>query len=157
LRGGKAEPIFSEEDRGEKVIEFARLLHEAVLTYADEALANPFVDLGSSFYGAHAFSIMKQFCLRPEPEDVQGVAWLPTNMEQAHNREYESRLASPLSFRDLFRMVRHELRADKGSYFSPKFGWLEGSAAISPPHVRWFQRGLVGASRCRGLFGKSKA
>lgn len=157
LRGGKAEPIFSEEDRGEKVTEFARLLHEAVLAYADEALVNPFVDLGSSFYGEHAFSIMKQFCLRPEPKDVQGVAWLPTNMEQTHNREYESRLASPLSFRDLFRMVRHELRADKGSYFSPKSGWLEGSAAISTAYIRWLQRGLVGASRCRRFLGQSKA
>ena len=80
-----------------------------------------------------ANEMMRSFVLRPESDDVSRIAWITTNMEQAHGQQYERLLASPLTFADLAGMVAFQFNNGEQSYNNPKHSWYAGSAAISSP------------------------
>jgi predicted HAD superfamily hydrolase len=134
---GRFEPIYKYEVQNEKVIALGREMHEAIIHYAKEINLHSSIDAGSKTFSEYAFLQMRKFCMKPDFDDVFGIAWLPTNKDQSHHVKHTSKLASPLQLTDLWEIVCHSLLSRHENFFKPHFSWTEGSLALSKKHIQW--------------------
>lgn len=113
--------------------EFHRMVEEHATAFADSNLTRePLSELMPV-----ANRLLYTFLTQPQKEDVAAIAWLKTNAEQSHYKEYERRLASPLSMRDMLGIILFELNPASKRYAHPSHSWLNGSAALSGPLVKY--------------------
>ncbi|NEX15672.1 MAG: hypothetical protein C1943_03275 [Halochromatium sp.] len=144
--GDQIRPTLKLDSPASDLIAFARELHEAVLAFTRELAATSGADPCAAAYRDRAFAVVRDFCMRPEPVDVQDIAWLGANRDQSHAACHERPLASPLTWGDLISMVGAELSPRRGAAFAPRSTWLAGSAALSTPTVAWLFRSLTWSS-----------
>ncbi len=126
-------------------------LHEMVENHALALARSSLLDDHLAELMPAANHLLFNFLRNPEEADASAVGWLNTNIEQSHYKEYDRTLASPLSLRDLLGIVRYELTPGSARYAHPGHVWLDGSAALSKPVVRFSFKILRYMKRIKGL------
>jgi hypothetical protein len=139
---GHIEPVFKRDERHADVLAFGRNMHEAVLRYIREFKVSPPAEFGNAEFRVRALAAMGDFCMHPRTDDVNFVAWLPTNKDQSHENCHVSQLASPLSITDIWAMLSYEMFPHHEAFFAQHFAWIAGSVAISKTHIRFIYRAL---------------
>ena len=137
LHGGKAEPIFKGSRLDQKNQDFTNKIHKGVERYAEEFGKSILHEGQLEHHAKVAFNTLRLFITRPKKEDLLAISWISTNAEQAHDDQHIRRLASPFSFEDIINIVSHHLRGTNIRFFDKKYIWLEGSAELSEPLIRY--------------------
>lgn len=155
-QGGALSLVFKRDYRSEALILFTAQLHEELESYAGFAGTMFGSELVTPEFREWALENVRRFACEPRAEEVNAVAWLPTNREQSHDKRHEARLASQLTLRDVWDMVIYDLFPSREGHFSPDFAWNAGAAAISPPIPRFAYyalRSIMGVlGRLRGMY-----
>lgn len=132
----KIVPIYSQSSVPAKQKLFTDMLHKIVLDFADffsssEALFNNVEQNRES-----SITNWIKFITRPLPKEVVELQWLPVNIEFTQDASHTRMLASSIKISDLFQMIIHHIRHTQ-HYENPNHAWIEGSAVLSAPFVRW--------------------
>lgn len=147
-------PVFKEYNSEYHTQPISEFIHTCVLKYSSIAKNFSLINFNSVRFMEYTFKNMQKFCLNPLPVDVDGVAWLPTNKDQSHETEHFSHMASPLKLSDIFTILKYEIREQNQAYFTPKFAWLTGSAAISTFPIRIIFKTLYSVNQIRSMVKK---
>ena len=135
-RNEKIVPIYSQSSVPVKQKLFTDTLHKIVLDFADffsssEALFNNVEQNRES-----SLTNWIKFITRPLLKEVVDLQWLPVNIEFTQDASHTRMLASSIKISDLFQMIIHHIRHTQ-HYENPNHAWIEGSAVLSAPLVRW--------------------
>lgn len=155
MADGRVQPVFGSDERTPKQIRLCGAIQDAALRYAGAVRSSAVIDPAGAEYRNYALRCMRGFCLRPSPDDVMDIGWLPTNREQSHSVEHIRRLAGALTAGDVVAMTWGQVSSRGTAAGATRFAWLAGSAALSPAPVRWvfwlLYRLNLGASRIAGV------
>lgn len=103
--GNRVEPVLSTESGKLKDHNFFKILRCSILYYAEEISKTNTLDSDLEIFMQSALESAGRFFTSPRKEDIEAISWLPVDIEQLHDPKHSRRLASPLTFLDLTRMV----------------------------------------------------
>lgn len=133
---GKISPIYSRTRIHSRQIFFAEILHKTVIDFVDcfssiEELLNNMDKVRES-----TLLSWKEFVNHPFIKEVSELQWLPVNIEFSHDPSHTRKLASPITINNLIRILQNHV-SNLQHYENPNHIWLEGSASLSSPMIRW--------------------
>jgi predicted HAD superfamily hydrolase len=104
--------------------QLTQLISETIINYTHHIQTNDLFN-ALNHYADAAVENAKWFFTRPEPALVKSLSNLIINRDQIHDRRYERKLASAMSFKEALRLITGQ------GYDLQRHVWLEGSAALS--------------------------
>lgn len=128
-------PTFGLETRTKRELSYAAHLHEEAETAAS-LIAND-KNLLASIRGLTPRIVANaaRFLRKPEPSDVQQLAFFGASVDPRHESNLVRRMCEPLSLRDVAAIVWSSISGHSVARANLPV-WPEGSAAISPWHTR---------------------
>ena len=146
---GKYEPIYKKESDN-IMVQYADNLHNHIINYVEEIIKKGAInELKKSSEIAKKIALI--FLKNPTLKEVSAIRRIPVTAEQSHDSYHCRNLANPLNIIDLIHMITSDFGIRKQFTFYP---WLEGSAALSPLHIKILFYLLLGTKRLIQKFSK---
>ena len=136
-------PVFASME-AKSTVEKTITVHELILKYADASLTLGFTVNHIPALIQRCVASLQLLLTHPSSEEAQSVCRFTAHIDQGH--AIARPIATPLSWREVARIFFNQFG------WLPRYElsgpvWLEGSAALSYPAVRWAMLGLLATKR----------
>ena len=132
-------PKFGKEYRTDAELAYAHRLRQAVVHWSSfitkESNLRSFLVEASAQIVRNA----ENFIAHPAPEDARTMGSFTICSDLRHEEESSRPLCSPIGFRDVLELILTTIHPMR-SFKTPTMLWLEGSEALSSPHIRLLVR-----------------
>lgn len=128
-------PILGNEIRGEPELAYANRLHKASVISAQLVAKSADLSFALKRFTPDIFDATMNFIRNPNPKDANLMANFTTIADIRHENSFAEPLCRPLNMKDVLATILITISA-KFNFNSAAFMWMEGSIALSKPHVR---------------------
>lgn len=146
-----AVPVFGKEIRGNNELNFAHRVQEAASTLASLVASDSKLRAEFRNYRKDVTNHAENLLRYPRRKDAQYMSAFGTIADLRHERSFIQPLCRPLRFSDVWNVLGITF-SRRRNFHVPAFMWLEGSSALSAPHIRIPIAAMLMADALRNRF-----